>query len=71
MEHGSPKVKAVIKTLDDLGLIIPTFAEALDNLRDLKLGEEEWADNAGTISRFMSLYYDATCPPEHFAPQEQ
>eukprot|EP00972_Heterocapsa_arctica_P021175 3118082-Heterocapsa_arctica.AAC.1 len=25
IDHGSPQVKAVIKTLDDLGLIIPTF----------------------------------------------
>eukprot|EP00972_Heterocapsa_arctica_P015521 2284821-Heterocapsa_arctica.AAC.1 len=45
--------------------------QRLDYLRDLKIGVEEWAENAGTMSLSMSHYYDATRPPEHFAPQEQ
>eukprot|EP00972_Heterocapsa_arctica_P024073 3547181-Heterocapsa_arctica.AAC.1 len=30
IENGSPQVKAVVKTLNELGLIIPTFAETYE-----------------------------------------
>eukprot|EP00972_Heterocapsa_arctica_P089338 13173333-Heterocapsa_arctica.AAC.1 len=100
IENGGPQVKAVVKTLGELDLIIPTFAEAyevtglpyqvkaplnldqeglswglvklrLDYLRDLELGEDNWTESAGSISRAMSLYYDTSRSPERLAPHEE